>query len=728
MTLLQKTALCLFIFSYTNGFSQTDSSKPKELKEVIIRAWQRTDVSRLPDEQNGFLFTGKKNEVITLEGTNANVALKTPRQLFAKIPGVFVYDMDGSGNQINISTRGLDPHRSWEFNIRQNGIITNSDMYGYPASHYSAPAESYEKIELVRGAGALQYGAEFGGMINYVTKRPDSTKPFSFESINTAGSYGLVSSYNAVGGTYKKFSYYAYYSRRHSDGYRRNSGSEANSQFVQLNYQFNSRLSLKAELGRSTYRYHIPGPLNDSLFTADPRTSTRSRNYFSPDIYVPSLTLNWQSFSGKTKLILTTSGVFGSRSSVQLDALATVLDTINRATGQYRNRQVDIDNFHSRTATLQVLHHYNISKLQSTLTGGVQYMNNDLHRRQLGKGTTGTDYDLTLVDGTFGRDLHFKTGNIAVYAENAFQLTKNWTVSPGIRYENGDSKMSGTISYYTVNPLPTTINHHFVLAGISSQFLLNKENTVYGGISQAYRPVVFKDIIPTSTYEQINKDLKDAYGYNAELGIRGKVADHLQYDINLFTLLYNNRLGILVEKDENGATYIYRTNIGNSRTNGVESFIQYKFPVTAHLFAGLFTSTSYMHARYIQGEVASAGVNKSIVGNKVEAVPDWITRNGLDILYKGFSATILYSYTSSTFSDAVNTVLPPASGATGFNPGYDLWDINTSLHTNRFLSVRAGINNIFNKQYFTKRPTFYPGPGIWPGDGRNVYVTLGVKL
>ena len=54
------------------------------------------------------------------------------RQIFAKVPGVFVYDMDGSGNQVNISTRGLDPHRGWEFNIRRNEAITNSVKYAFP--------------------------------------------------------------------------------------------------------------------------------------------------------------------------------------------------------------------------------------------------------------------------------------------------------------------------------------------------------------------------------------------------------------------------------------------------------------------------------------------------------------------------------------------------------------------------------------------------------------------
>lgn len=710
------------------GFCQTtDSAKSKELKEIVIKAWQRRDIARLPEEQNGFLNSGKKTEIITVSGTNANIAIKTGRQLFAKIPGVFVYDMDGSGNQLNISTHGLDPHRSWEFNIRQNGVIINSDMYGYPASHYSAPMESFEKIELVRGTGSLQYGAQFGGMINYNSKKPDTSKAFTLESINTAGSFNLWSSYNAISGTYKKFSYYAYYYRRHSDGYRDNSQSDANAQFVQLNYQFNSNISLKAELGRSKYLYHIPGPLNDSMFNADPTMSTRSRNYFSPDIYVPSITLNWR-LSQQTKINLTTSGVFGNRSSVQLDAFANVPDTINRTTGTYKNRQVDIDRFNSRTVEFRLLHQYNIGKLQSKLATGFAYMNNDLHRQQLGVGTTGTDYDLTLTTPGFGRDIHFKTNNIALFAENIFQLNSRWTISPGIRFENGNSKMSGFIKYYTVNPLPTTIKHNFALLGISSQYLLDKENTLYGGISQAYRPVIFKDIVPASTYEQIDKNLKDAFGYNAEIGVRGKLFSRLQYDINYFRVLYKNRLGTLVLQDNAGQSYTYKTNIGNSLTNGLEMFVQYKFPITNKLFAGLFTSTSYMNAKYITGQVSTGTANKSITGNKVEAVPEWISRNGIDILYKGFSCTILYSYTSSTFSDALNTVTPPTSGAKGFTPAYSIWDFNASLRTNSHFTIRAGISNIFNKQYFTKRPTFYPGPGIWPSDGRNAYVTLGIKI
>ncbi len=196
--------------------------------------------------------------MIQVQRLDANIAEKTPRQIFAKVPGVFVYDMDGTGNQTNISTRGLDAHRGWEFNIRKNGIITNSDMYGYPASHYSMPMEAVERIEIVRGTGSLQYGAQFGGMLNYVSKRPDTTRAVSFESINTIGSFNMLSTYSAISGKVGKFQYYAYYNKRVSNGYRRDSRTDFDAQSVMLIYTPSSSVRLKAEVARSNYVYRYP--------------------------------------------------------------------------------------------------------------------------------------------------------------------------------------------------------------------------------------------------------------------------------------------------------------------------------------------------------------------------------------------------------------------------------------------------------------------------------------
>ena len=85
---------------------------------------------------------------------------------------------------------------------------------------------------------------------------------------------------------------------------------------------------------------------------------------------------------------------------------------------------------------------------------------------------------------------------------------------------------------------------------------------VYGGVSQAYHPMLFKDLIPTSLYEKVDPNIKDAYGYNAEIGFRGNWK-FLRWDVTGFLLQYNNRFGTLTEENA-GVFYLYRTNIGNS--------------------------------------------------------------------------------------------------------------------------------------------------------------------
>lgn len=722
----------LFISVVGNISAQSiqDTLKIKNLGEINVIGYHLkvTEIEALPDINGTYLISGKKNEVIQLANQNSNISEKTARQIFSKIPGVFVYDMDGSGNQINIATRGLDPHRSWEYNIRQNDVMINSDLYGYPASHYSFPLESIDKIELIRGTASLQYGGQFGGMINYKIKQAPSNKDFELESINTVGSFGLISSFNSISGSFKKWKYYIYEANRHSEGYRKNSESNYNAQYININYAANEKLLLTAELGRSIYSYHIPGPLNDSMFNANPKTSTRSRNYFSPEIWVPSLKL-YYNINKNTSIDWITSAVLGNRNSVQVTGNAISPDVINTNFG---GRQVDIDGFHSYTSEFRLIHHYELAKLKSCLATGIRLINNDLHRQQLGVGTSESNEDYSVKDNIFKRDLHFKTQNIAVYVENLFQLTDNWIISPGIRFESGHSDVSGTITYLNENDIPNKITHSFLLGGISSKYKLSTHNVLHAGFSQAYRPVVFKDIIPETNQEGSSKDLKDVTGYNAEIGINGRIIPTIKFDLTLFRLQQNNRMGSVTIPDINGKDSLYfRTNIGNSLTDGIEFYIQWNLFENSNTNITLFNSSTYMNGRYTNGEMRDANdknINKSLKGNKVEAIPEVISRSGLDIGYKKFSFSILFSYTGQSFADPFNTVNPNKSGTIGLVPSYGLFDTGVSYFASKNIKLKLNVNNLFNKQYFTKRPTFYPGPGIWSSDGRGFQISFQVKL
>ncbi len=720
----------LFVMQHFRMSAQeksSDSLNVKSLDSILITSYLRQEtLQKLPSQQGTYLFNGKKSEVIQLSQVDANFADKTARQVFAKVPGIFVYDMDGAGNQVNISARGLDPHRGWEFNIRKDGIITNSDMYAYPASHYSAPFESIDHIELVRGTGSLQYGPQFGGMLNYVSKQGDSTKPFSFESVNTAGSFKLLSSYNAIGGKVGKFKYYAYLYKKSRTGYRDNEHTDSEAERIAITYEPTDKFSLQLEWSRSEYLYRIPGQLNDSMFYADPKQASRSRNYFNPDIHVPSVVLNWK-ITPLTKIEFKTSAVLGRRNSVMFDKATNIKDTINTSTMQYNNRQVDIDRFNSYTSELRVLQNYYTGKRAHTLVAGIQYMNNDLHRRQLGKGTTGSDFDLSLVEPGWGRDLHLKTQNVAVFAENNFELLKGLTVNAGVRVETGKSNMSGTMTYYPENEIPLSIKHSFPLFGAGIQYKVTQDMELYAGWAQAYRAMAFKDLIPVSMYEKIDPNIADANGYNAELGFRGHWK-FLKWDVSGYLVQYNHRFGTLSETDANGQAYIYRTNIGNSFTKGLEIFLQGDWRLGVRSAISVFTSTGLTDARYHKAVIKWGNDNIDIDGNKVESTPTVITRNGITYRYRRISISGLYSYTASSFADALNTVQPNVTGSVGLVPSYAIVDLNATWHLTSNIDVRLNLNNLTNKKYFTKRPTFYPGPGVWPSEGRSFNTVFAISL
>jgi Fe(3+) dicitrate transport protein len=188
-------------------------------------------------------------------------------------------------------------------------------------------------------------------------------------------------------------------------------------------------------------------------------------------------------------------------------------------------------------------------------------------------------------------------------------------------------------------------------------------------------------------------------------------------------------MGSLTEYDTALDTLVlYRTNIGDSRTRGLEMFFEYGFYLTDDLSASLFTSTSYFDAKYLGDSLRfSSKENRSIKGKRVESTPKWISRNGLSVRYKTFSMSVLYSYTAKSFSDPLNTEIPNANGTIGLVPSYGLLDANISLRLPGYV-FRLALNNLTDKQYFTKRPTFYPGPGIWPSDGRSIVFSVGVKL
>ena len=122
----------------------------------------------------------------------ANKASNNARQAFAKIPSLNIWESDNAGLQLDIGGRGLSPRRSANFNTRQNGYDISADALGYPESYYVPPQQAVKQIEVVRGAGALQYGSQFGGLVNFKLKQGSKEKAFNLETENTYGAFNFI--------------------------------------------------------------------------------------------------------------------------------------------------------------------------------------------------------------------------------------------------------------------------------------------------------------------------------------------------------------------------------------------------------------------------------------------------------------------------------------------------------------------------------------------------------
>lgn len=739
--------IAVTFFLSTESFSQENqknigSDSIKVLKEVTVSPIKQSP-ERQPETKENIIYSGKKNEVIKLTTINANLTTNNAREIFSRIPGVTIWENEGSGIQINVGVRGLSPNRSWELNTRQNGYDISSDVFGYPEAYYNPPLEAVEAIELTRGGASLQFGPQFGGALNYVLKR-ENQKKFSFETQNTAGSYNLMSSYNAIGGKAGKFSYYAYNHSRSSDGWRENSQYKIRNSYVFFEYAFSNKTKLSAEYTNMDYQMQQAGGLTDEQFKNNPRQSLRNRNWFGTPWNLFSVNFDTKindKLSSNTKLF----GLIGERNSVGFTATPNNSDVINAISNNYANRRVDRDYYKNFGLENRNLYKFKLGKINNNLAFGFRIYKANTNRKQEGKGTTGSDFNLS-TETDFPRDLNFYTENFALFAENQFKLTEKFSVTPGLRYEYINSTGNGRFGISSGIDVPfeeKEISRNKALFGLGMEYKLGTTN-IYANITQAYRPVLFSDITPPAVTDQIDPNLKDASGFNADLGYRGTFKNYLNFDFSLFYLSYNNRIGGVrqfVNNDPAQGTFLYRTNLGETINKGIEGFLNFnitKFLELDNKFGNLdlFATVSFIDSRYTDFKIyTTSGTAPNIVitesnlkGNRVENAPRYIHNFGLGWNKNNFSTTLQYKLSGKIFTDANNSIAPSASGVTGLLDKYHVLDISTEYKFLKNYNLKGGINNLTNEIYATRRAGGYPGPGILPGEGRTFFLSIGAKF
>ena len=674
-------------------------------------------ISFLSERYGAVLLTGKKTEVVFVDSMGANAAQNVARQVLGRVPGLVVAETEGGGFPSNgIAVRGLNPTQSVEMNVRQNGVGIAADPYGYPETYYLPPLEAVERVEIVRGASALQFGPQLGGLVNYVMRRGDPARPLAATLQQTGGSDGLNNTYGSVTGGGGMLTWFGAVQRKAQSGWRPNGDFRQTSSYVALSAALTPALSVTLDYSGLRNRIHMPGGLSDEQFDAGARQSFRARNWLTSPWNVTTATLAWAP-SRRTRVESLTSLLSSARSLVwrNEDGGPGALDEPNPLTGAPVNREVEVEGFRNVTEELRALTEYSFGGLSSTLAIGGRWYEGRMHRQGGGEGTTGSDFDLSLEPGaSYEYDIRFTTRNVAAWVENAVRLGTRFSVAPGVRVEH---LRSTALGYTDTSFAPQAKSRSLPLFGLGAQWIASASTALYANASQAYRPLDYTVLTPIGGVSRIDPAMRDSKGVSMDLGWRGTAADdRVRFDVGVFRLNYDDRVGLRTRTDVKGAIFTERTNVANSVHQGLESYVE-ATPVVAPTGLGtltLFNSLALTDAHYTSGDVR---------GNRVEYAPRVVERVGVTLARGPISSTALMSHMSAAFGDADNTVRSE-DAVVGLIPAYTVLDLSATLGLPRGWRLQGGVNNLADRRYFTRRTDEYPGPGILPSAGRSVYITL----
>lgn len=688
--------------------------------------------------ENGAIYASRKTELVRLDDRGLDLGANQARQIFAKVTGLNIYEGSDGGLQLNVGGRGLDPNRSSNFNVRQNGYDISADVLGYPESYYTPPAEALEQIEVVKGAASLQYGTQFGGLMQFRLHQPPAKDGMELKLAQSLGSFGRLSTFASAGLKKGPWSMRGIVNYRGGQGWRDNSAYQSGFAFLDIHYQINDEQEIGIEYTHFNYLAQQAGGLTDAQFYQDPRWSNRTRNWFDVNWQLLTIHHRWS----PSPMTEWNSQIFGLNARRQAVGFRGLPQTFNvnpilaideqDPDGSFIHPRDLMDNrFRNWGLETKVLHRYRLEGLETPwvyLIGAKLYLADNTAIQ--GPGSNGTDADFSLYSEQFPdyaaqSEFRFPNHNLALFGEHIFHLGQHWSITPGARMEyintgsfgnyiNVNFDNAGNVIFKDTLDDNRQFERGFVLLGLGLSHHLDEDKELYFNLSQNYRSVTFSDIRTISPSFIVDPNISDEEGFSADLGFKHQ-SQHWSLDLSYFNLFYNNRIGLIL----NNRAQRVRKNIGNAWIYGVESFVAYADETQFGQYAleyQVYSNIALTHSSYLDIETSN------ISGNLVEFIPLYNIKTGASLTIDNWQFELQYTHIAEQFTDAENSETPDAGdlreGLVGPIPAYQLLDFFLNYQYKKY-RIGLSLNNLGNQVYFTRRATGYPGPGIIPSDPFN---------
>ena len=293
-------------------------------------------------------------------------------------------------------------------------------------------------------------------------------------------------------------------------------------------------------------------------------------------------------------------------------------------------------------------------------------------------------------------------------------MGRHWTLSLGARFD----RISLHIDDHLLGDGDDSGRQHFNEGSYSGGLVwqLHPAHTLYTNISSAFETPTFTELANPSGSGGFNNTLSPQKALNRELGARGMLGQRLLYDLALFSVDVRDEIS---PYELDGRTFY--DNAARTRRQGLELGLQH-FTTDTLTTTLAWTWADYRFRRFFddqQGVDVSDRRMPGLPRHVVFAEAAWRPHNGWFLITDVRHASAVYAENTNDTRVASHTLVNLRAGRQ--------WHLTGQ----RRIDVHAGINNLFDRDYFANlrinansdRPLEQRGY-FEPGPARSAYAGL----
>ncbi|HHX8563375.1 TonB-dependent siderophore receptor [Vibrio sp. RM-44-3] len=617
-----------------------------------------------------------------------------------RVPGIKVQDESGTGVLPNISVRGLKASRSGHAQFLMDGVPLTLAPYGHTGqSIFPATLSMLDRIDIVRGGAAVQYGPNnVGGVINLVTKPIPHTWQTEISNRLTVfdgGDAPLNDFYLRTGGWLSDtFALQLEGNFLKGESFREHSDTDVKNFQAKAQWLLSDTQEIQAFLQRYDAETQMPGALSPQDYEQDRHQSKRpyddyegkstrwSVKYIHDLPFADSAELEVLTFGHKSERLFKWG--FNSAGGHWADP---ALPSTKVSTSPREFRVYGIE---PRLAVF-----VDGGAITQNWIIGTRYINEDIQYKVTQTPVSGGATNVP-------RNWHLDTDAYAGYVSNEIGLFNGaLKVTPGLRYEFVDMSYKDLGSGQESGNKATEL-----LPGVTIAYNWNEQWLSYANAQKSLR-------VPQLVNVRGVGEESSELAWNYELGVR-YVQDLTSFNAALYRIDFKDQLqwqsGINTSE-----------NIGRTLHQGIELSARY----VPEALPALSLGASY---NYLDATLEEAGKNK---GNQLPYTSKH--QLGWDATYAfyGMDTTLSGFYFSDSYTDNANTSAEDAIGETGKVPSYMVWNFNlgTDLYKDDKgkLRMNVAVNNLFDEEYYFRGIDTSP-VGRYPAPGRSYTLDLNYQF